>query len=298
MTDLNLEQVRDTMVAVAHEAGRMILAANPADIAAGTKLNAVDIVTEADQAVEKMVASKLSAAFPSVAFMGEETYKPGMKLGPEPTFVVDPIDGTTNFIHGFPNACISLGLAIDRKPCVGVIYNPWQDLLYTAIRGHGAFATRGGTGATARRLPLAATPRPLTGLGTALVGVEWGSVRDGPNFDVKVETFRRLGASTETGGAMVQSMRSLGSAALNLAAVAAGELDLYWEGGCWAWDVCAGWCILEEAGGRMASGNPGDWAPEVDGRVYLAVRGAPAGQDEIVEEFWKLMGNARMDYSS
>lgn len=300
MTDLNLEQVRDTMVAVAHEAGRMILAANPADIAAGTKLNAVDIVTEADQAVEKMVAGKLSAAFPSVAFMGEETYKPGMRLGPEPTFVVDPIDGTTNFIHGFPNACISLGLAIDRKPCVGVIYNPWQDLLYTAIRGHGAFATRGAlAGATPRRLPLAATPRPLTGLGTALVAVEWGSVRDGPNFDVKVETFRRLGASTETGGAMVQSLRSLGSAALNLAAVAAGELDLYWEGGCWAWDVCAGWCILEEAGGRVVSGNPGDWAPEVDGRVYLAVRGAPAaGQEEIVEEFWTLMGDGRMDYSS
>lgn len=93
MSDLNLEQVRDTMVAVAHEAGRMILAANPADIPQGTKLNAVDIVTEADQAVEKMVAGRLSAAFPSVAFMGEETYKPGMKLGPEPTFVVDPIDG-------------------------------------------------------------------------------------------------------------------------------------------------------------------------------------------------------------
>lgn len=93
MADLNLEQVRDTMIAVAHEAGRMILAANPADIPSGTKLNAVDIVTEADQAVEKMVAEKLSAAFPSVAFMGEETYKPGTKLGPEPTFVVDPIDG-------------------------------------------------------------------------------------------------------------------------------------------------------------------------------------------------------------
>lgn len=297
MSDLNLEQVRDTMIAIAHEAGRLMLAANPADIPSGTKLNAVDIVTEADQAIEKMVAGKLSTAFPSVAFMGEETYKPGMKLGPEPTFVVDPIDGTTNFVHGFPNACISLGLAIDRTPAVGVIYNPWQDLLFTAVKGQGAFMTRG-KDTSPRRLPLAATLRPLTTLGEALVGVEWGSVRDGPNFDVKVETFRRLGASKDTGGAMVQSMRSLGSAALNLAAVAAGELDLYWEGGCWAWDVCAGWCILHEAGGRMVSGNPGDWTPEVDGRVYLAVRAAPSGQTEIVEEFWKLMGDGRMDYSS
>lgn len=97
MADLNLEQIRDTMIAVAREAGRMILSANPADIPSGTKLNAVDIVTEADQAVEKMVAAKLSTAFPSVAFMGEETYKPGMKLGLEPTFIVDPIDG--KYIH-------------------------------------------------------------------------------------------------------------------------------------------------------------------------------------------------------
>lgn len=93
MGDLDLQAVHDEMIQVAHEAGRMILAANPADIETGTKLNAVDIVTEADQAVEKMVSGRLSAKFPSVAFMGEETYKPGMKLGNEPTFVVDPIDG-------------------------------------------------------------------------------------------------------------------------------------------------------------------------------------------------------------
>lgn len=91
--DLDLQAIHDEMVAIAYEAGRMILSANPADIATGTKLNAVDIVTEADQAVEKMVSTKLASAFPSVSFMGEETYKPGMKLGPEPTFIVDPIDG-------------------------------------------------------------------------------------------------------------------------------------------------------------------------------------------------------------
>lgn len=204
--------------------------------------------------------------------------------------------GTTNFVHSFPNACISLGLAIDRKPAVGVIYNPWQDLLFTAIKGKGAFMTR--NKGTPQRLPLAKTPRPLTGLGEALLAVEFGSVREGPNFDIKIETFRKLTASKETGGSMVQSLRSQGSAALNIAAVAAGQLDVYWEGGCWAWDVCAGWCILTEAGGKMVSGNAGDWEPEVDGRVYLAVRGAPSGQKEIVEEFWKVLGDKKMDYSS
>lgn len=169
---------------------------------------------------------------------------------------------------------MSLGLAVGRAPVVGVIFNPWQDVLFTAVRGRGAFMTRG-RDAAPRRLPLAPTPRPLDGLGSALVGVEWGSDRDGPNFDLKVDVFQRLARGRETGGAMVHSLRSMGSTALNLAAVAAGQLDAYWEGGCWAWDVCAGWCILEEAGGRMVSGNPGDWHPALDGRVYLAVRGAP-----------------------
>lgn len=244
-----------------------------------------------------MVSQRLSAAFPGIAFMGEETYKPGARIGPEPTFVCDPIDGTTNFVHSFPNACISLGLAVDRRPAIGVIFNPWQDLLYTAIRGRGAFVTRG-KGASPRRLPLARSPRPLDGgLASALVAVEWGSSRDGPNFDLKVDVFRRLTATKETGGAMCHSLRSLGSAALNLASVAAGEMDCYWEGGCWAWDVCAGWCILEEAGGVVASGNPGNWEPALEERVYLAVRGAPSGQKELVEEFWGVIGDREMDYS-
>jgi myo-inositol-1(or 4)-monophosphatase len=72
---------------------------------------------------------------------------------------------------------------------------------------------------------------------------------------------------------------------------------MYWEGGIWAWDVCAGWCILSEAGGIMVSGNPGNWDPEIDSRVYLAVRGAPSGQKEIVEEFWSLAKDSRLDYS-
>jgi myo-inositol-1(or 4)-monophosphatase len=226
--------------------------------------------------------------------MGEETYKPGQQLTDDPTFIVDPIDGTTNFIHGFPDACISLGLSVSRVSVVGVIYNPFQDLLFTAIKGKGAYMRR--AGGESKRLPLAKTPQPLKGLGSALVGVEWGSTRDGPNFEIKAEVFRKLAATKETGGAMAHSMRSLGSAALNLAAVAAGQLDLYWEGGCWAWDVAAGWCILEEAGGLMVGGNPGEWKVEIDSRIYLAVRGAPSGQKEIVEEMWNVIGDKKMDY--
>ncbi|KAI1386369.1 inositol monophosphatase [Hypoxylon trugodes] len=304
MADLNLQEIHDTLISVAHEAGRMILSANPTDISTGTKLNSADIVTETDKAVEALVSTRLSAAYPTFSFIGEETYKPGVEVTSAPTFIVDPIDGTTNFVHGFPHACISLGFAVDRIPTVGVVYNPYLDQLYTGIRGQGAYLTQGAVwgleGGKGRKskLPLSKNPPPLKGLDTSLVGIEWGSTRDGPNYELKAEVFKKLCASKETGGTMVHSLRSLGSAALNLCAVAAGQYDLYWEGGCWAWDVCAAWAILAEAGGIMASGNPGDWNPPIDGRKYLAVRGAPSGQKEIVEEFWKVVGEGRMEYES
>ena len=127
----------------------------------------------------------------------------------------------------------------------------------------------------------------MRGLNQALVAVEWGNERDGNNWEVKTSTFASLAGSPEIGGAMVHSLRSLGSAALNLCSVASGSLDAYWEGGCWAWDVAAGWVILKEAGGILVSGNKGDWDPKVDGRVYLAVRSADQEeQTAFVEEFW------------
>ncbi|KAK3353611.1 hypothetical protein B0T25DRAFT_217837 [Lasiosphaeria hispida] len=308
----NLQEIHDTLVLIAFEAGRMILAANPNDISTGTKMNSADIVTETDQAVERMITARLKTAYPSYAFVGEETYVAGVTTVTDaPTFIVDPIDGTTNFVHGFPNACVSLGFTLHRRPAVGVVYNPFQDLLFTGIRGGGSYMQRNaslnpGRGQGPRlQLPLAGaataeggrTGPPLGDLSTALIAVEWGSQRDGDNFEIKARVFRALTASKENGGgSMVHSLRSLGSAALNLCACAAGQVDIYWEGGCYAWDVAAGWCILNEAGGRMVSGNPGEWDPAVDSRVYLAVRGASEGQKEIAEEFWGVIGEGRMVY--
>lgn len=234
---------------------------------------------------------------PSFSFIGEETYKPGSThLTDAPTFIVDPIDGTTNFVHNFPAFCISLGFVVGKVPTVGVIYNPYLDELYTGIRGQGAFLSR--HGGAKQKLPLKKEPEPLKDLSTCLVGAEWGSDRTGVNFEVKKKVFAKLAASKEDGGAMVHSLRAVGSAALNLAFVASGQQDIFWEGGCWAWDVAAGWCILNEAGGIMASGNPGDWEPAIDGRKYLAVRAAPSGQKAIVEELWAVMGDSRMEYES
>ena len=225
--------------------------------------------------------------------MGEETYTPGTRLTDSPTFIVDPIDGTVNFVHSFPNACISLGFAVNRRAVVGVVYNPFTKTLYSAVKGKGAYLNQ------KQKLPLKGERvEPLKGLNNALIGVEWGSDRSGPNWDTKIRTFETLAKTKEAGGAMVHSMRSMGSAALNLCAVATGVLDLYWEGGCWAWDVCAGWVILTEAGGIVVGGNPGEWDGKIDGRQYLGVRASPRGegQKEIVEELWSNV-QGTFDYS-
>jgi len=245
--------------------------------------------------------------------MGEESYVPGTRLTPAPTFVCDPIDGTTNFVHAYPYVSISLAFVHNLLPCVGVVYNPFTQELYHGIRGHGAYLTRlssahastlreVGTkvdlqdGAATFKLPLKSPPEPLDGLDKALVAIEWGSERNGSNFEVKLKTFASLAAEKQwrgnadgAPGAMVHSLRSLGSAALNLCAVATGSLDAYWEGGCWAWDVAAGWVLLEESGGLIVGANRGEWEPGVDARRYLAVRAAKGGADEgkrFVEEFW------------
>ncbi|KAL2422127.1 Inositol monophosphatase 2 [Exophiala dermatitidis] len=298
--DINLPQLRDHLVRIALSAGSMITSATPTTSASGTKKNSADLVTETDQAVEAFVSSELKRLYPNFSFMGEETYVPGQKLGPEPTFIVDPIDGTTNFVHRYPYVSVSLGFAVNKAPTVGVVYNPFTGALYSGIRGQGSYVKNVASGASkstgsgtdldpsdlGQRLPLKPL-EPLGALDSCIVVIEFGSDRSGQNWKNKCETWARLGRSKDEGGAMVHSARALGSAALNMCAVAEGTLDLYWEGGCWAWDVCAAWVILTEAGGIVVDANPGGWDIPVDHRKYLAVKGATSGQRELVEEFWR-----------
>ncbi|KAF2761314.1 inositol monophosphatase [Pseudovirgaria hyperparasitica] len=292
---IDYQAVHDLLVSVAHRAGDMMTAATPVSGSTGIKKNSADLVTETDQAVEKMVSTTLKQHYPDFAFMGEETYQPGDKLTPAPTFICDPIDGTTNFVHRFHDVCISLGLAVARTPIVGVVYNPFTRTLWSAVQGQGAYKYTDSTAAThstsaaarAQKLPLH-DPAPMPDLSTCLVAVEWGSERTGNDFAVRSRTFARLCASKEAGGAMVHGLRSFGSAALNLCEVASGTLDAYWEAGCWAWDVCAGVAILREAGGVFVDGNAGGWEVGIDERRHLAVR-AGEGQKGVVEEFWSMI---------
>jgi myo-inositol-1(or 4)-monophosphatase len=295
MGRLDLTKIRDDLVEVAKAAGVMILDADPSVDSSCTKKNSSDRVTATDKAVEDMVQRTLAIKHPDIDFLGEETFKEGRELSDEPTFVCDPIDGTLNFIHGFPNVAISLALTVAKQAIIGVVYNPFRGDVFTAIKGQGAFLTRA-NGKT-MSLPAKASPEPIYGLNDCLVAIEWGNERVGPNWELRSSVSAKLLSSKSTGGAMVHSIRSSGSAALDFCYVAAGWMDAFWEGGCWIWDVCGGWIILEEAGGIVAGANPGEWNPTLEGRSYFGVRGAPSGQREAIEELWSHMDGKSFNFS-
>ncbi|OSD01169.1 inositol monophosphatase [Trametes coccinea BRFM310] len=300
-----LSEILDFTVALARKAGALILEGSEAIRASGAmdeKKNSVDLVTEYDVRVEELVKRELSAKYPSFKFIGEESYAAGARtsLTDEPTFCVDPIDGTTNFVHGFPAVCVSIGLISGKRPVLGVLYNPFLDQLYSAVKGGGAFLAH--RGLPPARLPLA-KPRPLPSLSQALIGIEWGSDRSADMVNHKGESFKRLEgnpAEGVVGGRMAHSLRSLGSAALNFGMVAQGGLDLYWEIGCWPWDICAGSIIAQEAGCLVAGSHnsplDNDVNQEVlEGRKYIVIRAigdsetekGTEAQKRLVKEFYE-----------
>jgi myo-inositol-1(or 4)-monophosphatase len=291
---LDLGRIQDDLIALAKVAGDMMRRADPSVDTSLEKKNSSDRVTATDKAIEDMIKTRLAFLHPTIDFLGEETFKDGQVLTDKPTFVCDPIDGTLNFIHGFPNVAVSLALTLCKRPIVGVIYNPFRGDLYTAIKGKGALYTN--ARGTTVSLPVKPAAEPIGSLEDCLIAVEWGSERFGPNWELRSDVAIKLLTSQKAGGAMIHSMRSNGAAALDFAYVAAGWLDGFWEGGCWIWDVCAGWLLVEEAGGLVAGANPGEWNPTLEGRSYFCVRGAASGQKDMVEKVWSLMGNRKFDF--
>lgn len=250
------------------------------DLKTGSR--AVDIVTEIDKQVEALIWDSLKKEYPEFKFVGEESYVKGVtKITNDPTFIVDPIDGTTNFVHDFPFSCTSLGLTINKEPVVGVIYNPHLDLLVSASKGNGVRINGESYDYAAKIASMGALV-----LNKSVVALQPGSAREGLNFKTKMKTYENLLA---VDGGFVHGFRNLGSSAMTLAYNSIGYLDCYWDGGCYSWDVCAGWCILKETGGRIVGANPGEWEISVDNRSYLAVRGCadPTQQTKYIEDFWK-----------
>lgn len=234
-------RARDVALEAARAAGELLLASferlDPARI--GTKSAARDLVTEADLASERLLVARLRAAFPGHAIESEESVRDA--AGSCPRWFLDPLDGTVNYVHGLPCFALSLGLWVDGEPEVAVVHAPRLGESFHAVRGGGAYLGE-------RRLAVADKAE----LAEALLATGFPYRRDDPRRDNAANFTGLLRA--------VRDLRRMGSAALDLAYVAAGRLDGYWELGLAPHDVAAGALLVREAGGIVSDLDGGeDW---------------------------------------
>jgi myo-inositol-1(or 4)-monophosphatase len=193
-----------------------------------------DFVTQVDDAAEQAIIGVVRAAYPEHGFLAEES---GASGGPgegkaETVWIIDPLDGTTNFIHGFPQYCVSIGVQHRGALAHAVVYDPGRNELFTASKGRGAFLND-------RRIRVSKCTR----LEDALVGTGF------PFKELtRVDLYTRQLKKMMQGAAGV---RRAGSAALDFAYVACGRLDAFWEMGLSAWDMAAGALLVQEAGGLV-----------------------------------------------
>ena len=196
-----------------------------------TKRSAIDLVTEIDRASERLIHTALRRAYPEFGFLGEEqgAWRPEAPY----RWVVDPLDGTNNFVHGFPMFGVSIGLQHSGTMLAGVIYDPMRRELFTATKGGGSFLN-------GKRIAVSSTRR----LSRSLVATGFSSSflrRDQPYLG----WFRALQRRSH-------GVRRIGSTVFCLAAVAAGRLEGFYERDLWPWDMAAGMLLVEEAGGRAS----------------------------------------------
>lgn len=217
------------------------------------KKGPIDLVTEADVAVEQDIRARLARHFPTHTVLGEEAAQSAPDGASRYRWIVDPIDGTTNFAHGLALFCVSIALEIDGRVEVGVIYEPIGDELFTAERGEGARLN--GTRIHVTR---------ESSLIDSLLVTGFPYTADGARQE-------QLAIFTEF-LARAQAVRRLGSAALDLSYVAAGRFDAFWEQALNPWDVAAGALLVEEAGGRVTDFGGGPF--DVFGRQIVASNGA------------------------
>jgi myo-inositol-1(or 4)-monophosphatase len=220
----------------AREAGALLLGYLGSLPGVETKDQAGNLVTEADRASEALLVKRLGAALPGASILAEEGS--GIDRGGAVRWIVDPLDGTTNFAHAYPVFCVSIALEADGERVLGVVYDPVREEMFTAVRGEGAFMN-------GERLSVSGTERVDAAL--LVTGFPY-DVRTNPRNNVT--QFTRFLVTS-------RAVRRDGSAALDLAYLAAGRFDGFWEEGLAPWDVAAGALLVEEAGGRV-SGYRGD----------------------------------------
>lgn len=200
------------------------------------------LVTMVDVKSEKMIQSRLGKKFPSFRFLGEESGEQGDGKSSTPIWHVDPLDGTTNYVHGFPMFCVSIGLALQGKPILGVIHIPTLGETFHGALGCGAKLNRNAIHVSKRK-----------NLSECLLTTGFAYNHESSRLSPEIKKFER--AHMEA-----RAVRRPGAAALDLAYVAAGVFDGFWEKNLSSWDICAGSLLVSEAGGEVSdySGNPMD----------------------------------------
>lgn len=240
-------EVHDLAIDLAMRAGAIQRERYETKLDVQTKSASIDLVTEVDRACEAVIVSGIGEARPDDAILAEEGGGDD-RAGATWRWIIDPLDGTTNFAHGFPRFCVSIGVQHDGRTTVAVVYDPLLDELFHAVRGAGAWLGD-------RRLHVSGR----SDFGEALVATGFA-------YDVHESAADYLAPFTRVLQA-ARGIRRDGSAALDLCYVAAGRLDAYWELKLHPWDVAAGSLLVEEAGGRVS---------DLDGGP------APAGGHRIV----------------
>jgi myo-inositol-1(or 4)-monophosphatase len=231
----------DFVIDLARQAGDLLRRGHQnGAVSITNKSSAVDLVTEYDLASERLLVDGLRSRFPDHAIYGEESGGALQATGPQ--WVIDPLDGTTNFAHGYPVFCVTLALLIDGQPELGVTYDPLRDDLFWAQRGQGAWRGQ-------QRLRVSSTPTLDVSL--LATGFAYDRASNADNNLAESAYF-----VTKTRG-----VRRSGSAALEIAWVAAGWLDGYWERGIQVWDLAAGVLMVREAGGLATTYSGRPWQP-------------------------------------
>jgi myo-inositol-1(or 4)-monophosphatase len=229
--------MKDFAVELAKEAGQVLMDHLKRRVAVKSKSSEIDLVTEADVASEKFIVEAIRERYPEHGILSEEGM--GEEQAGEFLWLVDPLDGTTNYAHGYPVFCVSIALQREGEIVLGVTYDPVQDELFHAEKGQGAYCN-------GRRLSVSGTDS----LRRSLLATGFFYTR----------AFIEDNNLAEFGRIMprVQGVRRGGSAALDMAYVAAGRLDGYWEFHLSPWDWAAGDLLVREAGGRISdvSGQP------------------------------------------
>jgi len=255
----------NVMIAAARKAGRAL----KRDFGEIEKLQVsmkgpANFVSAADRRAEETLYNELAKARPGYGFLGEEG---GVREGADKThtWIVDPLDGTTNFLHGIPQFCISIGLEREGTIVAGVIYNPANEELFVAERGKGAFLND-------QRIRVAARKRLADAvIACGLPHIGRGNIALGQRETATVQE-------------KVAGLRRFGAAALDLAWVAAGRLDAYWERDLKSWDMAAGILMVREAGGYVS---------DCDGADEMIAKGhIVAGNETMQKELLRVLKDA------